>query len=167
MLPSELKNHKLSEKRLDCTEIAFSPLKKGSLPGQFKRMGRPGTFSSGFIQVSDTHKVLFVWRNGEIKTDSSFYGYFVHNPSPVERRILFELHWHPSHKGIHCVTPCNTALDLNNRMLVAQPDINLKGNLDWDPRSKDDRQKLIHLFCNACGISIKSPVSRNQNELWN
>lgn len=167
MLPRELKQHKLINKQLNCSDIEFLPLKKGSLPGQFKRLGRPNAYSSGFVPVSDGYKVLFVWRDGELMTDSSFYGYLVHHPSPRDRQILLELHWHPSHKGIHCVTPCNTELNLNNRMLVAQPDINLNGNLRWDPRVDKDRKELIQLFCDVCGITAINATSSVQFELWN
>lgn len=60
------------------------------------------------IRVSTYHQVLFWWRDGETLADRSFYGYLMCDLAQDALGIVFEFHWHPSHKGIHCKVPCET-----------------------------------------------------------
>lgn len=161
-----LKSHKHATKQLVGVP-SFSPLKKNSLPGQFKRMGRPRVQSSGFHSVSESHAVLFIWRDGETLADRLFYAYFVEKTATGALRTLLEFHWHPSHKGFHCVTPCGSDLDYTGRMLPGGRDINLSTNPKLDPANENDRLALIERFCAVCGIKLAKASPGHQGELWN
>jgi hypothetical protein len=69
---------------------------------------------------------------------------------------LFELHYHPSHKGLHCKLPCNTSSDYTNCLLPGAPELDLKLPRRFDPRAATDRAALIVFFCNAVGITISN-----------
>ena len=106
--------------------------------------------------MSDSYKVLFLWRNGEILTDTAFYAYLLFNVANDALLPISELHWHPSHKSIHCKLPCKTDRDYTNRLLVQAPEFNLSGPPLLDPRIVKDRFELITTFCRVCGIDIGS-----------
>lgn len=166
MEPRELAAHKAARKVL-ATMPDFSPLKKGKLPKPFNKTGGSRFQSSGLLGLSDDHSALFVWRNGETRADASFYGYLTCGLPRGGLGIVLEFHWHPSHKAIHCKVPCKTDLDYTDRFLVRAPELALSGSTDLDPRSDLDRQKLIALFCKACGITLDSEAEMPQMSLWN
>lgn len=74
---------------------------------------------------------------------------------------LFELHFHPSHKGVHCKLPCNTENDYTDRQLPKVPELELMTAKELDPRIDAHRQQLIVQFCEACGIALAS-----KEDLW-
>jgi hypothetical protein len=133
---------------------SFKQLKKNKLPRPFARMGGSRIQSSGLVKVSDEHTVLFIWRDGEIRTDAAFYAYLLCSLREGDFSVLLEFHFHPSHKGCHCKTPCRTTADYTNRLLPGAPELNLSSPAGLDPRSEADRLKLIHCFCKACGIGL-------------
>lgn len=145
----------------------FLPLKKGKLPKPFHKMGGLRCQSSGMIKLSDDHSALFIWRNGETLADASFFGYLTCNLAQGALCIILEFHWHPSHKGIHCKIPCRTDLDYTDRFLVRAPELALSGSTSLDPRVDLDRQKLIVLFCEACGVTLDPDADKSQLNLWN
>src|SRR4051812_2409389 len=107
MTPRDLKAHKDARKRLTAVPI-FKPQKRNKLPRPFKSIGGPRIQSTGMIDVSDDHVVLMYWRDGQILTDRSFYGHLYCRLQNGNISPVFEFHWHPSHKGIHCKVPCKT-----------------------------------------------------------
>ena len=163
MNPKDLLAHKKTEKRLESVP-AFKPMKKGKLPKPFRAMGGKRLFATELLEVSDTHWAIFIWRDGPEITDSLFLGYLFCKLSNGDLSPLFEFHLHPSHKGIHGKTPCNTELNYTNRQLPGAPELNLKSQVErqLDPRNESDRLILIDNFCNACGITIGQ-----KNDLWN
>ena len=163
MTPKELREHKKSPKRLlESPEIAV--LKKGKLPTPFKTMGSSRLFATKLLKVSDTHYMVLMWRDGDVVTDTLFLGWLLCQLHDGSFFPLFEYHLHPSHKGIHAKTPCNTELNYTNRLLPSAPELNLKSSSErqLDPRNSHDRLILIDNFCNACGIKIGS-----EENLWN
>ncbi len=166
MEPKDLRNHKSAGKILS-VQPTFKPLKKGRLPKPFHRMGGGRIHSTDLIELSGTHSVVFIWRDGAILTDTAFYGYLLCRLQGGSIYPLFEFHWHPSHKGFHAKLPCKTDIDYTNRMLPGAPEINMSTRSNLDPRRDDDRRALIDVFCKACGISISNPSDTATLMLWN
>ena len=104
--------------------------------------------------MSDTHRVFFFWRDGELLTDSAFLGWLMCELQDGQLYPLFEFHYHPSHKGVHAKLPCNTQLDYTSRQLPKAPELNLSTKGTTDPRTEEGRLTLIHQFCKACGIQV-------------
>jgi hypothetical protein len=164
--PRELKEHKDAAKKL--TELpAFQPMKRGKLPKPFNKLGGGRMHSTKQIRVSTHHQVLFWWRDGETLADRSFYGYLMCDLAQDALGIVFEFHWHPSHKGIHCKVPCETELNYTNRFLVGAPELGLSGSRLLDPRNENDRQQLMIRFCDACGLTLAAKEDQVQPDLWN
>jgi hypothetical protein len=153
MKPRELAKHKSAPKSL-ATVPTFKPLKKNKLPKPLSRIGGGRVKATELLRVSPDHLAILVWRDGEILTDRAFFGFLFCTLASGALSPVFEFHWHPSHKGIHCKVPCNTSSDYTNRFLPGAPELNLKTPSILDPRSENDRLVLIHLFCKACGISL-------------
>lgn len=166
MTPKELKHHKEHTKVLsDIPE--FKPLKRGKLPKPLHRMGGPRLSATKIIELSDTHVAVFLWRDGQILTDTAFFGHlFCRIPNGTLYPLL-EFHWHPSHKGFHAKTPCETEIDYTNRMLPGAPELALATQEHLDPRVESDRVALINEFCRVCGITISSPHDNKTISLWN
>jgi hypothetical protein len=161
MLRRDLAKHKVASKRLE--EVpTFRQMKRGKLPKPFNRMGGPRLFATDLVAVSDSHAALFVWGDGEILTDTKFYGYMLCRLSNGSLYPLLEFHWHPSHKGVHVKMPCETSLDYTGRLLPGAPELALKSTRTLDPRSHDDRVQLIAMFCEAAGIELG-----DADGLWN
>ncbi|MFZ6732050.1 hypothetical protein ACO0LG_09035 [Undibacterium sp. Ji42W] len=161
MEPSDLLEHKHSHKRL-ASQPQFKPMKKGKFPKPFKTMGGMRLHSTDLIDVSDTHCVIFIWRDGDELIDSLFLGWLMCKLRSGELSPLFEMHLHPSHKGLHVKMPCKTDLDYTSRQLPGAPEFDLKFQRMLDPRSEKDREILIADFCKRCGIEIG-----DENSLWN
>lgn len=160
MNKKDILDHKVFVKKLP-DKPTFKAMKKGRLPKPFKSMGSNRLFTSDFIEVSDSHSIIFIWRNGEELTDRAFYAWMFCKLQNKDLYPLFEMHYHPSHKGVHCKVPCKTELDYTNRQLPSAPELDLKVNQNLDPRVEIDRDKLILKFCKSCGISVG-----NDDELW-
>lgn len=153
MTPRNLLAHKTAHKQL--TEIpGFKPQKRNKLPKPFKQLGGPRIQSTGMLDVSDDHVAFMYWRDGPILTDRSFYGHLFCRLSNGGLGPVFEFHWHPSHKGFHCKTPCRTEINYTDRMLPGASELALKTEPSTDPAKEPDRLKLIVAFCRACGISL-------------
>jgi hypothetical protein len=147
----ELQKHKLLPKKLKHAP-EFRPQKRNKLPKPFNKLGGQRIHTTGIMGVSDKHVVLMCWRDGEILTDSAFFGYFYYRLMSGGLSPLFEFHWHPSHKGFHCKMPCMTDNNYANRFLAGAPEMNLKA-INLDPRVHENRLRLILIFCELCGIS--------------
>lgn len=157
----DLAGHKTALKRLPHMP-SFKQLKRGKLPRPFHKIGGPRYFATGLIPVSHSHSVLFIWGDGEILTDTKFYGYLLCGLPNGSWSPLLEFHWHSSHKGIHIKVPCNTNLDYTNRLLPGAPELALKSTRTFDPRIPSDRSHLITVFCKATGITLG-----RADDLWN
>ncbi|MYM34894.1 hypothetical protein GTP38_11140 [Duganella sp. FT94W] len=156
MLPKELKSQKLQEKRL--AQIpAFKPMKKGKLPKPFNKMGGPRLSCTGLVNVSLSHQVIFVWKDGEIFSDRAFFGWLMKKVGSTDLYPLLEMHWHPSHKGLHIKTPCNTDFDYSNRQLPSAPELDIRAAKAYDPQLEDDRLRLVERFCQVAGIELGAP----------
>ena len=156
MTPRELKAHKSALKHLNDIPV-FKPQKRGKLPKPFKGLGGVRIESTGMIDVSNDHVAFMYWRDGEILTDRSFFGYLFCRLANDNLSPVFEFHWHPSHKGLHCKTPCKTSSDYTNRTLPGAPELALKTKPVLDPKIPVDRLKLIIAF-HCCPVKrvIKS-----------
>lgn len=162
MKPTELARHKAEPKRLAVWPV-FHKTKSGSkLPKPFDKMRGQKLFATGALTVSNTHQVFFFWRDGDLLSDSKFFGWLMYVLNNGALSPLFEFHYHPSHKGVHAKLPCNTALDYTERQLPQAPELALKTSGDLDPRTEEGRLKLIYQFCVACGIQ-QGP----EGDLWN
>ena len=153
MTPSELARHKAAPKRLE-GELAFKQMKRGKWPKPFHKMGSSRLRATELTSVSETHRVLFVWRDGELITDSAFFAWLLCQLNDEVLYPLFELHCHPSHKGLHAKLPCKTEFNYEGRQLPGAPELALSSADGLDPRNEADRQKLINRFCQACGITM-------------
>lgn len=165
MHPKDLAAHKCSRKLL-AKAPRFRKLVRNSLPKPFNRLGRQGSQTTDLLAVSDDHRVLFMWHDGPERTDRSFYGYLLSVASNGDMFPLFEFHYHPTHKGLHCKMPCETSANYRNRLLPGAPELNLKPARDFDPAFEQDRVTLIKVFCKAVGIETMFEDDR-QAKLWN
>lgn len=166
MSPFELREHKKFTKKLPEIPIFKSLTRRhNKLPKPFKTLGGPRIYATGLIKVSEVHVVFLYWRSGELLSDRAFYGYLLCKNNTGDLVPLFEFHWHPSHKGLHCKVPCKTALDYTGRLLPQAPELNIKTPSNLDPQIEDDRLKLVAIFCEACGVGLpdQDPLSR---QLW-
>ena len=161
MKPRDLRDHKKVSKQLTAIPV-FKPLKRNSLPKPFKKFGGPRFWSSGMIDVSAEHVVMMLWRDGDILTDRSFYAYLLCTRSDGKLSPLCEFHWHPSHKGFHCKTPCQSNVDYTNRLLVQAQELRLTTDDRLDPREEPDRNKLVIRFCEITGIALPTSDSRSE-----
>lgn len=166
MKKSELAKHKKYPKRLDDVPI-FKSIKSQKLPPPLHKIKSSRVFSTQLLGVSDKHLAVFYWKDGELLTDTSFYGVLFLKQPPTNIYPLLEYHWHPSHKGHHVKTPCRSPLDYTNRLLPTAIELTLDADVSLDPRTQDGRTKLIVEFCNACGITLtKKDESNAQAPLW-
>ena len=164
MKPSELKAHKLASKQLKEIPV-FKPQKRNKLPRPFKTLGGVRIESTGMLDVSDTHVAFMYCRNGQIFTDRAFYAFLFCRLANGSISPVFEFHWHPSHKGFHCKTPCKTEEVYTDRTLRNAPELSIKTQHGLDPKNSDDRLKLVIKFCNSCGISLPDENLDTQR-LW-
>lgn len=156
MTPKELAAHKSSFKTMN-KYPTFKPLtkKNNGFPKPLDALGRrKGAQASGLIKVSGTHSIFFLFRDGEILTDRAFYGYLFCHLQNNDLSTIFEFHWHPSHKGLHCKLPCRTSLSYVGRLLVNAPELSINMSQPHNPAEETGRQALIRLFCKACGVTI-------------
>ncbi len=161
MTPKELATHKAVAKRLIGVPL-FKTIKRGKLPKPLHKMGGSRVQATELIEVSDSHRVVFLWRDGELRTDSAFLAYLFCVLGDGGLSPLFEMHFHPSHKRVHAKLPCNTDLNFASRLLPGAPELALSGRDDLDPRVDEDRGSLIERFCAACGIAMGK-----EGGLWN
>lgn len=153
MTPIDLKAHKKASKHLTSTPV-FKPQARNKLPKPFRKLGGPRIESTGMIDVAPSYVIFMYWRNGQIFTDRSFYAYLFFRLPNRDLSPLFEFHWHPSHKGFHCKTPCRTTSDYSNRVLVGAPELALSTNHNLDPKIHSDRMRLVSDFCKWCGVNL-------------
>lgn len=148
-----LKLHRDAEKAL-ASVPSFAQFKRGKLPKPLHQIGGPRVFATHLIAVSSEHSAWFMWKDGSTLVETSFYAYlFAHVGASRNLYPLCHFHWHPSHKGIHVKTPCNSDLTYTNRGLPGAKELAIKGTKSsYDPRIEQDRLQLIELFCKACGI---------------
>ena len=165
MNPRDLHEHKRSPKWLQQVPD-FKPLKRGTLPKPFARVGGSRVSSTGLIDISATHCVLFLAKDGELLTDSAFYGYMMCRLVGGSLSPLFEFHWHPSHKGFHCKTPCKATQSYTDRLLAQAIELDMKTDARLDPRKLQDRIQLINVFSDACGITLGEAPNDAQAGLW-
>ena len=161
MNPKELAAHKSAPKRM-ATLPSFKAMKRGKLPKPLHKMGGPRLQGTEVVEVSDTHRAIFMWRDGEQRTDRAFYAYLFCVLETGELHPLFEMHFHPSHKGLHAKLPCKTQYDYASRFLPGAPELGIKSPPDLDPNNELHRNQLIDIFCSSCGIKIGS-----EGGLWN
>jgi len=164
MTPRDLKAHKEAAKHLREIPV-FKPQKRNKLPKPFKGLGGPRIEATGMLDVSADHVALMYWRDGPILTDRAFYGHLFCRLANNSLSPIFEFHWHPSHKGFHCKTPCHTTNDYSDRTLPGAPELAIKTNPTLDPKRSDDRLKLVISFCAACGISLPDSDAKTK-QLW-
>lgn len=162
MTPQDLADHKAAPKRL-ASAPTFHKAKVGpKLPKPFHTMRGPRLYATGELEVSDSHCVFFFWRDGELLTDRAFFAWLMCKLAGGQLYPLFELHYHPSHKGLHAKLPCNTTIDYTARQLPQAPELQLKTQRAYDPANPEDRLVLINQFCQACGIQ-----TGQGGDLWN
>lgn len=174
MSPLELKTHKDFPKKLSSLPV-FAPLAKKNrgLPKPLDSLGRrKEVHSSGVIRVSESHVAFFLYRDGEILTDRAFYAYLFCELKNSTLYTLYEFHWHPSHKGIHCKLPCKTEKNYAGRLLVQAPELQLRPASTLDPSNESDRIELVKMFCEKCGVDLELPAddstacTENQPDLF-
>jgi hypothetical protein len=161
MNPKELAQHKAVSKELQCAPT-FKPMKRGKLPKPLHKMGGARLMATDLLPISNKHRAIFLWRNGETLQDTLFMAWMFCVLENEDLYPIFEMHFHPSHKGVHCKTPCNTSVDYTNRQLPSAPELRLQTDVSLDPRQEISRHKLILQFCKSCGIQVC-----NGEDSWN
>lgn len=156
----ELRDHKQAPKRL-ASNITFKSVKKNDLPKPLHKLSGSRVKCTELLTVSDTHKVVMYWRDGELRSDSAFYAHLFCESQDKKLLPLFEFHYHPSHKGVHAKLACETEVTYLERHLVQAPELSLMAVCSLDPRTEQDRSQLIAKFCKACGISMNQ-----EGDLW-
>ncbi len=152
MKPHDLKAHKAATKLLKGLPV-FSNKSKVKLPKPLHRAKGARIHRTDLLTLSDTHRACMLWRDGETLEDTAFYGYLFCTLGSGALYPLLEFHWHASHKGYHCMVPCNTDMDYTNRLLPKAPELAISGRAA-DPRTDDGLRQLVLLFCKCCGITI-------------
>lgn len=160
MTPRDLLAHKNAAKHLPEVPV-FKSQKRNKLPRPFAKLGGPRIFSTGMLKVSEDHRLLMYWRDGDLLTDRSFYGHLMCVLADGKLGSIFEFHWHPSHKGFHCKTPCQTESHYTERYLVQAPELSIKTHPETDPAKPLDLTKLVYIFCKSCGISLPKEDSND------
>lgn len=154
MTPKELTAHKSADKRISVAPSFYKANSRVKLPKPFDKMRSSRWHTTGQIEVSDTHRAFFFWRDGEQLSDASFYAWLMCELENGMLSPLFEFHYHPSHKGFHAKVPCKTELEYTQRQLSQAPEFALKTPAGVDPRTASGQQQLIGTFCKACGIQL-------------
>jgi hypothetical protein len=162
MTPQELAKHKQAPKRLAALPAFKAMTKSAKKPKPFHKMGGARYQWTEVQAVSDIHRIVFIWRNGELRTDASFFAYLFYIPQSGELYPLTEFHFHPSHKGGHIKVPCETEYDYIERFLPGAPELQISGVDALDPRLDEHRSILIDRFCRAVGIK-----TGKDDGLWN
>lgn len=162
MTPEELQRHKKADKKLVAPPVFHSMKQSSKLPKPFERMKGRRLHTSGEIKVGENYRVFMFWRDGEELSDSAFLAWLTHVLPSGSLYPLFELHYHPSHKGVHAKLPCQTELDYTDRMLPQAAELRLQTARELDPRTIEGRSMLVHQFCKACGIRMN-----DDDDLWN
>lgn len=156
MTPNDLRAHKRAVKEL--TQIpSFTPVKKNALPPPFSRYKSKRLHSTGFLDLGANYCAIFFWRDGQVLTDRAFFGHLFLRTAGGRLYPVFEFHWHPSHKPIHCKLPCSTDQDYTDRTLPGAPELALTTSSTLDPSDHDDRTRLIEAFCKASGVQMRMP----------
>lgn len=144
---------------------SFKPLKKKTLKGGLSRMGGSRLSSSGYIEVSSEYLVVFIIKDGEVLTDTSFFAYLFQLKG-TDLYPIIEYHWHPSHKLQHIKIPCGVNIDYTNRLLPGAKELDCSRGIGMpDPRTNAGIMQLIESFCRVAGIAIVSNVG-NTEDLW-
>ncbi|MDM0024109.1 hypothetical protein [Variovorax saccharolyticus] len=163
---SELLAHKRAAKHLSKMP-EFKAAKKGRLPAPYDRFKSKRLSITDITPVGEDYSVVFMWRNGDLLTDTVFYAHLLQRLPGGRFYPLFEFHWHPSHKGFHCVTPCRTSLDYTGRMLSGgAPELAMETDPSADPRTERGREKLVTVFCSACNIKLGFLPTAAQVDIW-
>jgi hypothetical protein len=164
MTPRDLRAHKAAAKQLRAIP-SFKQQKRNKLPRPFHKLGGPRIFCTGVLDVSDDHAAIMFWKTGEILSDTGFFGFLMCRLATGSLSPIFEFHWHPSHKGFHCKTPCNTETNYTDRQLAGAPELSIKTLQVLDPRKESDLLNLVFIFCQSCGISLPDSDGASQR-LW-
>ena len=146
-----LKKHKRAAKRLSEAPL-FKASRRGRLPKPLDKLAGARVFASDLMPVGGPYHVCFAWRDGQLLADTSFYGWLFLGASG-DLYPLAALHYHPSHKPAHLLTPCRDGRDFTNRQLPGVIEFAV-ANERFDPRLPVDRGRLIELFCARCGIDL-------------
>lgn len=149
-----LREQKLETKILPGNDVIFDRGHKLPRPlNQIVRSSRAQT--TKLIKVSDRHSVCFLYRDGDVRVRSAFYGWLLYS-SGKQYTAVASLHYHPSHKPPHIHTPCEEPEDKDFGTLHECKQLNLNEPEPLiDPRTEQGRLKLIQIFCRATGIVIK------------
>ena len=147
----QLLAQKRKPKRL--REVEFKSLRKQSLPKPFDKLGGARIQHSGLIDVADDSVVLFIARDGETLERRAFYAYWLLRTANGLLPLVI-LHYHPSHKGVHLLTNCRDDRDYTERQLPGAPELALNTPAGIDPSAQGGRLRLVHLFCDRCGICL-------------
>ena len=111
-----LGGHKDAPKHLEEMPV-FRAAKKGRLQAPYDRFKSKRLQMTDLIPVAEAYRVIFLWRTGDLLTDTAFYAHLLLSKPDDQLHPLLEFHWHPSHKGFHCVTPCGSSVDYSGRLL--------------------------------------------------
>lgn len=146
-----LKAHKQAAKRL-IDLPPFKATRRGRLPKPLDKLGGSRWHATEMLPVGAGYQACFVWRDGQLLADTCFYAWLFEQ-RPTGLSPLAGLHYHPSHKPVHLVTPCRLDRDFTNRALPVAIEFVL-AHERFDPRRESDRSRLVALFCERCGIAL-------------
>jgi len=156
-----LRLHKSRPKRLIDVPV-FKPAKRGRLPKPLHQVGGARMHITDLLTVGGSYHACFLWRDGSLLADTAFYGWLFESRD-TGLYPLAALHYHPSHKPVHLLTPCRLERNLINRQLPGAIEFNVLNrrrdplNRRLDPRQESDRSRLVELFCRRCGIEMGQP----------
>lgn len=154
LIKRDLRSHKRYSKRLSSSQIVFAQGHRLKAPLHEIVRSKRRTHTTKIIQVSDDHHVCFLWRDGEVRAKSAFYGWLLHGKSDDSLKALAAIHYHPSHKPAHIVSVCDLPDDVDHQALGRGcPELMLDDAV-YDPRCETDRLRMIERFCAATGIEI-------------
>lgn len=146
-----LKKHKLASKRL-LHVPAYKPLRRGRLPRPLEKMGGGRMFATDLLSVGESYRLCFAWRDGVLLADTAFFAWLFEAGNEGLYPLAI-LHYHPSHKPVHMLTPCRDGRDFLNRQLPGVIEFKIAKER-FDPRQDTDRQRMAAIFCERCGIAM-------------
>jgi len=128
------------------------PARRAKLPKPLDKLAGGNLRATPLYEVGGDIRATFVWRTGDILEKRALFGHLFRNTA---RGIepLARLDYHPSHKNLHVVLPCDVSIDLTNRHVVQGRELALR-KVELDPDNETDRRRFVSTFCERFNIKL-------------
>lgn len=103
--------------------------------------------------------MALVWKDATEWKYRAMYAHFFYQITEPHLYPLAEVHYHPTHKGLHILLNCEDNRNLSNRHLAGAKEFNLKLHAPIDTALENDRQRFLAIVCERLGITKTLEVS--------